>query len=162
MTSIMSSDAAVSIKLVCFTVAGERFGLGLDRVERVLSMVALSPLPGGPNSLLGVFNMRGRIVPVLDIRRRLGLPGPGYSVTSLLVVARTRSATVALPVDAVTGVREFLPDALIATESLILGVHQVKGIIILADGLLFVQDLDAFLSSEEERQLAEALGVEQE
>ena len=152
----MSGQSPVS-RLVVFAIDGERYALSLPAVERVLPMVAVSPLPKGPAVALGVINVHGAVIPVLDIRRRFGFPPRDYGITAQLLVARTGRRTLAVPVDEVVGLREVAVDAVTAPDTVLPGIGHVAGIVALADGLLFIHDLDTFLSLEEERDLTEAL-----
>ncbi len=144
-------------RLVVFTIDGQRYGLPLPRVERVLPNLALSPLPKAPDVVLGAFNLHGKILPVLDIRRRFHLPRRDYAVTSHLVIARMARRVVALPADEALGVMEVSAQAIEPPGSVVPGIGHVAGIVALPDGLLIIQDLDAFFSLDEERRLAEAL-----
>lgn len=146
-----------SLALVVFLVEGHRYALPVAAVHRVLAMVAVSPLPKSPPIALGVINLHGRIVPVLDIRRRFDLPARGAALAGHLMVARTSRRTLALPVDEVLGVREIAVDAVTAPDAVLPGIGHVAGIVALPDGLLFIHDLDTFLSVDEGRQLTEAL-----
>lgn len=145
------------LQLVVFVIEGERYALPLPAVERVLPMVAVSPLPKAPAIALGVINLHGQVIPVVDIRRRFDLPPRDYGLTARLLVARTIRRLLALPVDEVLGVREVAAEAVIPPEAVLPGIGHVAGIVALADGLLFIHDLDAFLSLDEEQQLTEAL-----
>lgn len=152
----LSAEVAV---LVC-VLAGERYALRLSAVERVLPMVALSTLPGTTPLVLGVFNLHGVIIPVLDLRQRLGLSPVAYGLEARLIVARARRWTIALPVDGVLGAVTYSADLMMPTEHAVPGGAAVPGLAPVADGMLFVYDLDAFLSLDEERQLARALAEE--
>lgn len=145
------------LRLVVFVIGGQRYALSLPAVERVLPMVAVSPLPRAPTVALGVINLHGRVVPVLDIRRRFGLPPRDFGLTAHLLVARTPRRTVALPVDEALGVSEIPAEAVAPAEAVLPGIGHVAGLVALGDGLLFIHDLDTFLSLDEERQLTEAL-----
>lgn len=85
------------LQLVVFRLDGQRYALSLPVVERVLPMAAVSPLPKAPAIALGVINLHGQILPVLDIRRRFGLPPGEYGLSAHLVVARTTRRWLALP-----------------------------------------------------------------
>ena len=65
------SDAAA---FVTFTVAGQLFGVPVIRVQDILTPDVIAPVPGGPKQVRGLINLRGRIVTVIDMRARLGLP----------------------------------------------------------------------------------------
>ncbi len=72
-------------QLVSFVIVEQQYALPLSVVERVLPMVAVSPLPHAPSIALGVINLHGQIIPVLDIRRRLGFPTRDYGLTAHLL-----------------------------------------------------------------------------
>jgi purine-binding chemotaxis protein CheW len=146
------------VRLSVFSVDGHRYGLPLSVTERVLPMVAISPLPGCPPVVLGAINLHGDVISVLDVRRRLGLPHGEYGPAASLLVARTARRIVALPVDAVHGVMEFASDSVDPPDAVIPGMEHVSGVVALADGLLLIHDLDSFFSIEEEQQLAGCLG----
>lgn len=142
---------------VAFVVAGERYALAAGRVERVLPMAAVSPLPKAPAIALGVLNIHGRVTPVLDTRRRLGLAPGEYGPSTHLLVARTSRRVVALAVDEVLGVREVAAEDVSSPAAVLPGIDHLAGIVVLTDGLLVIYDLDSFLSLDEERLLTAAL-----
>lgn len=101
-TDVMSA----CIQLVIFTLNQQRYALHLSRVERVVPIVEINGLPKAPEIVLGVVNVEGRIVPVLDIRKRFRLPERDLDLSDRFIIARTPGRVVALAVDAVTGVVE--------------------------------------------------------
>jgi purine-binding chemotaxis protein CheW len=145
------------LRLVLFLIEEQRYALSVAAVQRVLPMVAVSPLPHAPPITLGVINLRGAVVPVLDIRRRFGRPAHDYGLGGHLLVARTPRHTVALPVDAVLGVREVTAAEVTPPAALLPGIGYVSGVVALADGVLYLHDLDEFLSLNEEAELGAAL-----
>ena len=97
---------------VCFELAGQRYGLEILTVQEVLTGVQIEPVPGAPKAILGVINLRGHIVTVLDLRRRLGLPSQVQTWPLCLVIVDGPGAPVALRVDRVVDVRS-IPTAAI-------------------------------------------------
>ena len=142
---------------VTFTLDDQRYGLPLATVERVLPMVAVSPLPKVPAIALGVINLHGQILPVLDIRRRFGLPSRDFGLSGNLLLAKMPRRHVALPVDEVLGTLEVTKASVKRPLEILPGIGYVAGIIALPDGLLVIHDLEAFLSLEEEDRLRAAL-----
>ena len=132
---IQSMQSSVC-QLVVFVIEERQYSLPLTVVERVLPMVAVSPLPQAPPIALGVINLHGKVIPVLDLRRRFGFPPRDYGLAAHLLVARTMRRTLALPVDAVLGVREVAVDAITPPDAVLPGVGHVVGIVTLADDLL--------------------------
>lgn len=145
------------LRLVVFAIDGQRYALPLSTAERVLPMVAVSPLPEGPTFALGVINLHSLVVPVFDIRRRFNLPPRDYGLDAHLLVARTSRRTLAMPVDEVLGVTEVSEETVTAPEAILPGIGHVGGIVPLQDGLLFIHDLETFLSRDEEQRLDDAL-----
>lgn len=145
------------IHLVVFTLDDRRYALRLSAVERTFRMVEISPLPKAPEIVLGVINVEGRIVPVIDIRRRFRLPERDATLNDRLIAARTTERTVALAVDAVGGVIERSEQEVIGAEKILPGMEYVEGIVKLDDGLILIHDIDRFLSLEEEKKLDEAM-----
>ncbi|MDD5558917.1 chemotaxis protein CheW [Candidatus Methylomirabilis sp.] len=145
------------ITLIVFDIDGQRYALPLHDVERVLPMVAVSPLPQAPAVVLGVMNLHGQVIPVLDLRRHFGLPIRDYGLTARLLVIRTSRRILTLAVDEVLGVREIAQETITRPDALLSGIGHVAGIVTLADGLLFIHDVEACLSLDEEQRLTTAL-----
>lgn len=143
--------------LFVFTLDGQRYALPLPAVDRVVRMVAITPLPNAPDIVLGVVNFQGRVIPVINMRRRFHLPEREIALTDQLVVAHTARRPVALAADAVLDVIACPAQSLIAAEEVLPNIEYVEGVVKLADGLILIHDLDKFLSLEEENFLAQAL-----
>ena len=143
--------------LIVFALDRQRYALPLPVVDRVVRMVAITPLPKAPDIVLGVVNIQGRVIPVIDMRRRFRLPEREIALTDQLVVAHTVRRPVALVADAVQDVITCAEQSLIAAENILPQVEYVKGVVKLTDGLILIHDLDKFLSLEEESSLDQAL-----
>jgi len=145
------------LQLVAFVIEGQRYALQLQRVERVLPMVAIASLPEAPAITLGVINLHGSILPVVDLRRRFNLPPHEYGLTGRLLVVQTLQRRLGFPVDEVLGVLEVAAEGVTPPHTVLPGIGHVAGIVTLADGLLFIHDLDSVLSLHEEQSLSGAL-----
>lgn len=152
-------DAGVDrmLRVLVFTLSGQRYGVDLAATVRVLPMAAFSRLPGAPPVVLGALNLHGELTPVLDLRRRVGLGAVHHDPDDRLVVALAGGRTVALPVDEVVGVAEIRRDTVVAPRAIGADGAHVGGVALLEDGLLLIEDLDAFLSDTEEQGLAASL-----
>lgn len=129
----------------------------LAAVERVVRAVEITPLPKAPAIVIGIVNVQGRVTAVVDIRKRFGLREREPALSDHLVVANTVKRPVALVVDAVTGVREYSEAEVAAADAIVPGTDYIAGVVKLSDGMALIQDLDRFLSLDEERRLDEAL-----
>lgn len=144
---------------IVFVLDGQRYALNLSAVARVVHMVHITPLSNALDVLLGVVNMEGRVMPVINVRHRFNLPKRKIHLSDLLIFTRTKRRSVALVADAVTDIIECPERSLISAELILPGLEQVEGIIKLEDGLVVVQNLDKFLSLEEEKFLDSALAA---
>lgn len=153
-----SRAGASASSLVTFVVDGVAYALPLSTVERALPMVAVSPVPGAPRVVLGVINLEGHVVPAMDLRRRLGLPPHEYGLAAQLLVVRTPRRVLAVAADEVRGVTHVEAALITPADAVLPGLRRVTGLAALPDGLLLIYDIEAFLTLDEEAQLAEALG----
>lgn len=144
-------------QIIIFTLDDQHYGLPLSAVERVVRMVDITPLPKAPDNVLGIINVQGRIIPVINMRRRFRLPEWELALTDQLIIAHTARRPVALVADAVTDVHEYAEQEAVAAQDILPGVEYVAGVVKLENGLILIHDLDKFLSLEEDAQLDHAL-----
>jgi purine-binding chemotaxis protein CheW len=144
-------------KLLIFTLSDLRCALQLSDIERILSAVAINPVPKAPDIVMGLINVHGRIVPVLNIRTLLRLPKIEMTLNDQIIVARTTSRPVAILVDHVQGVAECSDQDIIEPEGLYPGIEYLQGVTKLKEGILFIYNLDRFLSSEEKAEIEHLL-----
>jgi purine-binding chemotaxis protein CheW len=124
-------------------------------VLEVVRAVTIRQLPGQPSFVAGVIDLRGRIVPVLDLRSRLGLRTKELALSDHFIITISRERRVALWVDAVDDVMALDWGAFVPAEGLIVGTRSLAGVARGAEGLLLIHDLSAFLTESE----ADALSV---
>jgi purine-binding chemotaxis protein CheW len=141
-----------------FSLDDQRYGLAVSAVNRVLPAVEITPLPQAPAIVLGVVNVAGRIVPVVNLRSRFRIPEREMDLSDRLVLARTRRREVALVADAVHGVMEAPRGEVVPVGEILAGAGYVEGVLKMPDGLVLIHDLDTFLSMEEEACLDAGLG----
>ena len=144
-------------QIVVFTFGDRRYGLPLSAVERIVRVVDVTSLPKAPDIVLGLVNVQGRVIPVINVRRRFHLPEREIVLTDQMVIARTTRRSVALVVDSVTGVLEYSEHEAVEAQDVLPGLQYVEGVVKLDDGLILVHNLDKFLSLEEEAVLDRVL-----
>lgn len=143
---------------VVFRLDADRYALPLVVTERVLPMVAVSPLPKAPDVALGVVNVHGTVLPVIDLRRRFGRPRRDPGVDGHLLVARTRRRRLVLAVDEVEGIVQIAPGDVAAPAALVPGLGYLAGVAARPDGLVLIHDVDTLLALDEEARLDMGLG----
>jgi purine-binding chemotaxis protein CheW len=126
-------------------------------VQEVVRAVALAPLPKAPLIVEGVISVRGRLVPVLDVRTRFQLLARALTPADFFVLARAEERLVALRVDAGVHLVQLAESDVESLEDVVSGSGYVSGVGKLPDGLVLIHDLRTFLASAEAIQLDEAL-----
>ncbi|MGH7589840.1 MAG: chemotaxis protein CheW [Gemmatimonadales bacterium] len=144
-------------QFLVFEVAGRRLALPASALHEVVRAVAITPLPKAPPIVEGVVNVRGTLVPALDIRQRFGLPGVPVAPGQHLLIARAGSRTVALRVDRALDLIAVDKSAIASAARVAPGAEYVAGIAKLPDGVLVIHDLERFLSLDEAADIDAAL-----
>jgi purine-binding chemotaxis protein CheW len=150
------SETAVGLILV-FELDAQRFALSIDVVARVERAVTITAMPSSPAAVAGVINVRGELVPVIALRRHLHLPERALRLDDQLVIARGARRAYALLVDAALDVEHYTAAEFAAADALAAPADSMRGAVRLRDDIVFVHDLDRFLSLDEERVLDAAL-----
>ena len=147
------------MEILIFELGTTRIGLRCTDVRELHRAVALVALPKAPPIVEGIINLRGRIVPVLDIRARFRLAPNAPSHTDHLILAFAGERLVALRVDRALDVVRVDPQQLEGSEATWKGVAYVAGVAKLRDGLVLIHDLATFLDAAEHETLSDAVSA---
>jgi purine-binding chemotaxis protein CheW len=136
------------LQFVVCVIAGERYGIEVGRVHEIIRWTATTTLPGADQSFNGVLNLRGRVIPVMDMRQRLGLPRVDPTRQTRIVVADADGARIGLVVDAVEEVVRVPAEAIEPAPTFTAGeaLEHMTGIARIGDGLVVVLTLERLLS----------------
>ncbi|MEX6504448.1 chemotaxis protein CheW [Pseudomonas zhanjiangensis] len=140
-----------------FRLSGQRLAVVLDQVVRVLPALRSTPLPGAPESICGLANVRGRLLPVVDLARRFGWSAPALDLWQPFIWLRSSKRELLLPVEHVEVVRAFASDDFTAAPDPRVPSILLRGVVRSAEGLLLIQDVEQLLSDSDEAQLVELL-----
>lgn len=146
---------------VVFGLDDGRYALPLAMVDRIVRATEVTPLPLAPAVVLGAIDVAGDILPVFNVRGRFHLPERPIDPADQFLIARTARRSVVLHIDAALGVIERPGEAIFPSATLAPDLAHIRGVIPLEDGLLLIQDLEQFLSPQEERALDQAMTGEQ-
>lgn len=147
-----------ALQSVIFCLERQRYALAAMAVERVVLAVAITPLPGAPALVQGVVDVGGRVLPVLDLRRRMELPGRAPKTGDQLMIVDTGSRSVVLPVDEVLEVVATDPGMLCGDELAAASRGPFLGLLQLAGGLVWIHDVERLFSSADADAFDRALG----
>lgn len=137
------------LQLVIFSLDAQRYALPLAQVQRVVPAAEVTPVPAAPAIVLGAIDIQGQIVPVLDLRRHLGLPARDLRLSDQFIIASTPSRMLALWVDDTQGLVECPASEMTQAQALAPELPEYQGLVRLADGLVLIHRLDAFVFPEE-------------
>lgn len=140
-----------------FELATNRYALSAKSVRELVRAVSIAPLPNAPPIIEGVINVRGALVPVLDIRKRFGLPALENAPSHHLILAEAGGRTVALRVDRANELVTVAAADIVPADQTIAGVGIVSGLARMPDGVLVIHDLERFLSLAEAKATESAL-----
>ena len=144
-------------QIVVFQLHDQRYALDLEVVERLVRIVEITSLPKAPDIVLGMIDVAGRVIAVVDVRRRFGLPARGTTLSDQIIIARTSKRSVGLVVESTLGIREVSAFNLIGAEEILPKIEYIKGVVRLSDGVVLIHDLESFLSLEEERAMEDSM-----
>lgn len=113
-----SSNTALVRQFLAFRLADELFAIEILRVQEIRGITPITPIPNAPRYIRGVMNLRGTIVPVIDLRMRFGLGEAEYNKFTVIIVVRLGARIIGLVVDAVSDVLDVSPNDIENTPEL--------------------------------------------
>ncbi|MGH2688779.1 MAG: chemotaxis protein CheW [Actinomycetota bacterium] len=147
--------APPDLQLVCFKMGGEEFALGIMRVREIVRPLKVVRVPRSPSFVEGVVNLRGQILPVIDLRRRLGLPHEDDERRTRFLVVALADSVVLFVVDEVNEVVPASCDAVLPAPTLVRGVEAsyLLGVLPVGDRLVMLLHPERVLTAAETDEL---------
>jgi purine-binding chemotaxis protein CheW len=146
----MADQTAGEVQLVVFELGEERFGVEIDRVHEIIRRPEVTQVPRAPEFVEGVINLRGRIVPVVSLRRRFGLPTAETTRATRVGVVEVAGSTIGVVVDAVAEVARVSEASIEPPAAIVSSMNNefLRGIAKRAEDLIVLLDLNRVLSDE--------------
>jgi len=134
-------------RVVAFFLGGQRYALPIERVREIQQIVAFSEVPAGGTGVVGMVNLRGSVIPAVDLRLLVGMEPKEYTLETPMVITDVDGDAVAMIVDEVQDVFE-LPFGCVQDAP---ALHQLSskmiGVARLDDGLVYILDIDRLLGA---------------
>jgi len=140
------------LQLVIFKIGNEEFGVPINQVREIVRLIQITPIPRAPSFIEGVVNLRGQVLAVIDLAKKLNLKSNPRSEKTRIIVVEVDNNTVGMIVDEVTEVLKLPSENVKETPEVIatqIKQEYLKGIGKLEDRLLILIDLAKVLSPEE-------------
>jgi purine-binding chemotaxis protein CheW len=150
-------------KYLTFTMDEEEYGIGILKIKEIIGMMPITPVPQTPEHVKGVINLRGRVIPVVDLRLRFGMDSIDYNERTCIIVVeidgRAGTVMIGIVVDSVSEVLNIKAEEIEDTPTFgtklntdyILGMAKMEG------GVKILLDIDKVLGNDEMALLKEAL-----
>jgi purine-binding chemotaxis protein CheW len=133
-------------RALVFQLGSQRYGLPLDQVQEIQQIVAFSDVPSDGLGVVGMVNVRGDVVPAIDVRRLVGMDERAYTLETPMIIARSGGHSVALIVDEVEDVVT-LPEGCLQTASPMHALSsKMVGVARLEGGLVYLLDVDRLIT----------------
>jgi len=148
-----AADSKHTGQYLTFILAGEEYGIEILKVREIRGWEAPTMLPNTSDYVLGVINLRGTVVPIVDLRRRFGMEHKEFDKTTVVVVVKVRTEDkdriIGLVVDAVSDVYDVDEDTVRPAPDLGVAIdtEYVRGLATLQDKMIIILDIDHLISS---------------
>ncbi|WP_243438573.1 chemotaxis protein CheW [Fundidesulfovibrio soli] len=140
------------LQLVTFNISQEEFGVDILKVQEIIRIMEITKVPRAPEFVEGVINLRGKVIPIIDLRKRFGMASRGHDSQTRIIVIEINQMIVGFVVDSVSEVLRIPASTVEPPPSIMSGIESeyISGVGKLEDRLLILIDLDKLLSSEEQ------------
>lgn len=132
-------------KIVAFHLGTQRYALPIDQVQEIQQIVAFADMPDRSGVVLGMVNLRGRVIPAVDLRMLVGMPAQEYSLETPMVICRVGGGLAALMVDDVDDVIELPEGCMQPAPKMHSLASRMFGVCQLEQGMVFVLDVERLM-----------------
>ena len=146
-------------KFMVFKIAEEVFGITIERVVEIIKLQKVFTIPGLPDFLSGVMNVRGAVIPLIDLRRRFGMQPAGKKERIILV--RFEQEKVGFLVDGIKEIMSLAPEEMNRPPAIFRGfkTEYITGLGRKGDNIIIILNIDNLLTSEERIILKESISM---
>jgi purine-binding chemotaxis protein CheW len=155
MSSDQKRQETELLQLVTFSIGDEEFGVEILKVQEIIRMLEITKVPKAPAFVEGVINLRGKVIPIIDLRKRFGLAERGHDKNTRIIVIDINSMIVGFVVDSVSEVLRLPASTVEPPPPVVAGLDSdyISGVGKLEDRLLIMLDLNRLLSNDEQLRL---------
>jgi purine-binding chemotaxis protein CheW len=141
-----------------FTLDEQRYAMGLSGVEKVIRAVEMNILPESQDLVLGLINMQGKIIPVINIRKHFYLPLRELDISNRIIISNTSELTVAFVVDTVEGVVEIPKERVNEAQKIFPKLEQyIEGVGKLKEDTVLIYNVENLLSTKDVNKLKDVV-----
>jgi len=147
------------VQVVSFSVGEEDYGINIEMVKEVIKVKSITRLPKTPSFIRGVINLRGDVIPIIDLREKFGLHEEDFTGMTRVIVVDIDDKSIGMAVDSVSNVINIAQDDIKPPPPLINGLSEdyLKGVGKVGDELIILLNIDKILTTEEKIDLSTSL-----
>lgn len=153
-----SQDHGANAQIVSFRLANEEYGVDIMRVQEIILPGQITQMPQVPDYICGLINLRGSVIPIIDLRKRFGLTVAKNDENTRIIVVNVAGKTIGIVVDAVNEVLRFSSEQTEPPPSSIVGIDHdyIRGLVKFEDKLLILLNIDNVLSQAEQEAMSKS------
>jgi len=151
------SVAGIEFQFVVFRLGNEEYGIPITQVKEINRLIRTTKVPRSPAFVEGIINLRGQIIPIIDMKKRFDLPLTEYTEEARIIVIQVADHTFGVEVDSVSEVLRINSSDIEPAPHIVCGIDSryITGVAKVGERLLILLDLDKLLNDEEKIQLRE-------
>lgn len=145
-------------QVVSFRLANEEYGLGIMQVQEIILMGEITDIPEVPDYICGLINLRGKVIPIVDLRKRFGLSVAENTEQTRIIVVNAAQSTFGIVVDAVSEVLRIEPDQIEPPPTGLLGIEQayIQGLMKMERKIMILLNIEAIMSHDDQAAISDA------
>lgn len=148
MSSILSGISVQTGQYLTFILEQEQYGVEITKIREILGVLPITPMPQAPNYVKGVINLRGKVIPVIDARLKLGMPAKEYTPETCIIVVEVKTNWIGMLVDTVSEVMNIPVDQIETPPAIGNGGDDeiIRGLGKVGDRVTILLDIDRLLT----------------
>ncbi|HWT70605.1 MAG TPA: chemotaxis protein CheW [Oxalicibacterium sp.] len=146
-----ATAGVAEMEVLSFRLGGEEYGVNILNVQEIRGYDAVTRIANAPDFVKGVINLRGIIVPIIDMRIKFGMPSPAYDDFTVVIIINTGGRVVGMVVDSVSDVSTLDPAQIKPAPDIRTGAatEHIVGIGTVDDRMMILLDIDRFMASDD-------------
>ncbi len=148
------------IKIIVFNIMDDEYGLEIEYIQEIRKMRRITYIPQAPDFVKGVIKIRGRVIPLIDFRKRMGLPFKEYGDYTKIIIVNLESHIIGIVVDMVSELLTIPQGNVDHPDSVLASVDFLKGVGNIPGRMVLIVDMDKVLSLDDKKDLSKIQGCE--
>ena len=144
-------NTQTSFQVVCFKIGNEEYGVDILQVQEILKLPKITQLPGSFSSILGVIDLRGKVIPIIDLSKKFGIEKKDDEESNRAIVVDVKGKRVGLAIDSVSHVIRVNSGDIVPPPPVVKGISgkYIVGIAKMESGFVVILDISHIFSAEE-------------